>query len=323
MLTGVFTQLRHRRVPEKYFKFADATSQGHVNETPAGVVHVQSSDGRVRQSSLNSWLRMQGDFDVTADFSDLNISAKQVCGAEMHVTFEGGFSVGVKRRWQLQDLHRLVVDWSIPAEPGTSTARAGQVRRQSEFISTEALGGRLRIARRGDTAYVLFAEYDSTEFRLVGSQTFKTLNQKLAQIRLAALANNSGSTRVTWKQLRVGADELLIMPASRIPPKPLLFVMNADGSNLRQITQPILDPAIHGHASPDWPPNGDLIHAIRTAKLLCTDNAVIKPATIFIKVLAGQIGKLNEAVQCAEKHIDQEMQKHPDAHLFLALPGAG
>ena len=67
----------------------------------------------------------------------------------------------------------------------------------------------------------------------------------------------------------------------------------------------------------------ELIHVIRTAKLLCTDNAVIKPATIFIKVLAGQIGKLNEAVQCAEKHIAQEMQKHPDAHLFQTLPGAG
>ena len=66
-----------------------------------------------------------------------------------------------------------------------------------------------------------------------------------------------------------------------------------------------------------------LIDAIRTSRLLCTDNAVIEPATIVIKVLARQIRDLNQSLEHTQERIDQEMEKHPDAQLFQALPGAG
>ena len=246
-------------LPQEHFEFAGGIGANVPRVTPQGVVHVQTSDGPHRASHLNSWLRMRGDFDVTADFADLDISAKQVCGCELYVTCEGGFGLGVKRRWQEPDLHRMVVDWAIPAEPGTATAEAGQLRYRHDFISTEALGGRFRVARRGDTVSVLFAEYDSNEFRLVASHTFANLNQQSAQVRLTNVANDAGSTRVTWKHLRIGANELLILPDPRNAQKPLLYVMNADGSELRPITTPMADSTIHGHASPDWSPNGDLI----------------------------------------------------------------
>ena len=241
-------------LPDAYFEFADGTGMGQHTVNVDGVNHVQESDGPVRQSTVNTRLSLYGDFDVTADFADLDISAKQICGAELHVEFAGEFAVRVKRRWQEPNLQRLVVDWAIPPEPGIPVGNGGRLRTRSDYISTEALGGRLRVVRHGDMAYVLFAEHDSTQFRLVASHTFATLSRRSAVVRLAAVANQSGSTRVTWKRLRIGAERIMIVPDRRTS----LYVMNADGSELRRITTPNGN-SVYGDASPDWSPKGDLI----------------------------------------------------------------
>jgi transposase len=67
----------------------------------------------------------------------------------------------------------------------------------------------------------------------------------------------------------------------------------------------------------------ELIDCIRSAKLLCTDNAIIEPAAVVIRHLARQIRDLQEPIDHLQLRIDQEMLKHPDASLFQALPGAG
>lgn len=67
----------------------------------------------------------------------------------------------------------------------------------------------------------------------------------------------------------------------------------------------------------------ELIDCIRSAKLLCTDNAVIEPAAVVIRTLALQIRDLQEPIDHLQQRIDQEMLRHPDAALFQALPGAG
>ncbi|MGZ0175122.1 MAG: TolB family protein, partial [Planctomycetales bacterium] len=69
----------------------------------------------------------------------------------------------------------------------------------------------------------------------------------------------SATTSVNWKRLRLAADELFTVPDPGNPPTAFLFVMDADGTNLRQITKTIPTAGGMSHASPDWPPNGDLI----------------------------------------------------------------
>ncbi|MBI1313204.1 DUF1583 domain-containing protein [bacterium] len=250
---------RTEELPDEYFEFSGGFEMSQTALTPQGFEHFQKSDGEYRHSSLNNWLRMHGDFDVTVGFADLQLAEKQVCGAELWVTFDGGYAVAVKRRWQKPDCYRVVVDWALPPQAGTSTADAGEFRRVSDYISTEAATGRMRVARRGDTAYVLFAENDSSEFRVVASRSFESMRQRMAQARLTIVANEGGTTRVTWQKLRIGAEQLLILPDPRNPPKLLLNVINADGSGLKQITQPFEDPEIAGYASPDWSPDGQWI----------------------------------------------------------------
>lgn len=67
----------------------------------------------------------------------------------------------------------------------------------------------------------------------------------------------------------------------------------------------------------------EIIQRIRAEKLLCTDRALLEPLAIQVQTLAKQIPLLDKAIEELEKQIDQEMNTHPDAHLFQPLPGAG
>lgn len=96
-----------------------------------------------------------------------------------------------------------------------------------------------------------------------------------------------------------------------------------DARELRKADRRILVKVFTEYAFRNKEQQLELMNVIRDSMLLCTDNAVIEPAAIVIKVLAGQIGDLNNAVKSAQERIDQVMEKHPDAELFRALPGAG
>ncbi len=148
---------------------------------------------------------------------------------------------------------------------------------------------------------------------------------RLCEVRRKLVDERTRLTQQLTDQLKCCVPLALNLPGIKSFSPLMLEILRrwADPRQLRKADRRVLVKVCAEYRLRNEKQQEELIHAIRTAKLLCTDNAVIKPATIFIKVLAGQIGKLNEAVQCAEKHIDQEMQKHPDAHLFQALPGAG
>lgn len=66
-----------------------------------------------------------------------------------------------------------------------------------------------------------------------------------------------------------------------------------------------------------------LVDRIRSAPLLCTDNAVIEPAAMVVRVLARQMQAVQESIDDFEQQIKARMNEHPDAALFRALPGAG
>ena len=63
--------------------------------------------------------------------------------------------------------------------------------------------------------------------------------------------------------------------------------------------------------------------ALKKAKALTTDPALIVPARHLVLALAGMLRPLHRAVACLDKEIEQAMDQHPDAPLFRSFPGAG
>jgi len=61
----------------------------------------------------------------------------------------------------------------------------------------------------------------------------------------------------------------------------------------------------------------------KSAIPLTTDAALIQAGTLQVQYLVGQLRPLARAIQKFEARLQQLMDEHPDAGLFLALPGAG
>jgi len=258
-LEPVFVHEFRNGLPEEKFTSTRSTAQNSLQITGEGIVHTQRSTGKYIESDIDPAFQLVRDFDVTADFEKQSITEKNKGGCGLHIVCDGGYSVDVRRRWQNPNLHRVYVQWKSPAPEGTAASAADKPVKVYDYLATEAESGRLRITRRNDTLSVLFAESDSSEFRVIASQTFPELGNRMATIRMSLLATDSGTSTVTWKQLRVASEELLVVPAPTTKQPNRLFVMNADGTGLKQITQDIPSAAGLGHGSPDWSSTGEFL----------------------------------------------------------------
>jgi transposase len=63
--------------------------------------------------------------------------------------------------------------------------------------------------------------------------------------------------------------------------------------------------------------------AVKTARALTRDEAIIVPARHLVVALAGMLKALHQAIADLDKDIAQTFNEHPDAGLFRSLPGAG
>ncbi len=238
------------RLPEKYFFVPPGYQGGEIEPTPVGMQHTQRSTGPSTSSIIKPLFELHGDFDISLRYQDWKSSNEDFCGAALQLSSAGGQMFNVTRRVQSKDHHWIAVEWNIPKGNGESTGHY-------QTLTSEATGGQLRAVRQGDTWYALFAENDSTEFQVVGSATIKGSGKYPVTSNIAAVAGESGTTHVLWKGLRITASPLMVLPDARNPPKNSLFVINSDGTGLRQLTFPAADDP--GHGSPDWSPNGQQI----------------------------------------------------------------
>jgi transposase len=65
------------------------------------------------------------------------------------------------------------------------------------------------------------------------------------------------------------------------------------------------------------------LDAIKKAKPLTTDPAIIVPARLLIVTLAGMLKVLHQSIARLDQEIQQAMDQHPDAPIFRSFPGAG
>src|ERR1022692_381099 len=65
------------------------------------------------------------------------------------------------------------------------------------------------------------------------------------------------------------------------------------------------------------------LSAVKEAKALTTDEAILAPARCLVTALAGMLKSLHQAVARMDKEIQKAMAEHPDAALFESFPAAG
>lgn len=96
-----------------------------------------------------------------------------------------------------------------------------------------------------------------------------------------------------------------------------------DPRQLRRADRRLVRRVLREHSSRNQEQQDEIIDRIRTAQLLCRDEALITPLAMAVKLLAGQIQQSRQAIQEFNARIDEVMEQHPDAHLFTSLRGAG
>lgn len=63
--------------------------------------------------------------------------------------------------------------------------------------------------------------------------------------------------------------------------------------------------------------------AIKNARALTTDAAIIEPGRDLVRALAAMLKSLHKSVAQFDKKIEQAMDEHPDGNIFRSFPGAG
>jgi transposase len=96
-----------------------------------------------------------------------------------------------------------------------------------------------------------------------------------------------------------------------------------DPRKLQRADRRVLHKVIKQHSRRNEERRNELIEQLRGSQLLSRDRALLEPAAILVKTWARQIELLHESIAELEQAIETEMNQHPDAALFTALPGAG
>jgi transposase len=65
------------------------------------------------------------------------------------------------------------------------------------------------------------------------------------------------------------------------------------------------------------------LQAIKNARPLTSDPAIIEPARALVSARAAMLRSLNQSIAALDQQIQQAMDQHPDAAIFRSLPGAG
>ncbi len=96
-----------------------------------------------------------------------------------------------------------------------------------------------------------------------------------------------------------------------------------DPRKLRRADRRLIRRVLSDHSIRNEEQQNEIIERIRGAQLLTRDDALITPSALSVKLLAKQIQLSQKTIEEFEAATAEAMNKHPDAHLFTNLPGAG
>jgi len=97
----------------------------------------------------------------------------------------------------------------------------------------------------------------------------------------------------------------------------------ADPRKIRRADRRLIRRVLREHSNGSQEQHDQIIARIRSAQLLCDDEALITPSAMAAKFLGSQIQQSQKTIREFDAKIDEVMKQHPDAHLFTSLRGAG
>ena len=96
-----------------------------------------------------------------------------------------------------------------------------------------------------------------------------------------------------------------------------------DPRQLRGADRRLIRRVLRDHCIRNEQQQNEIIERIRSARLLTNDDALITPTAMAVKLLASQLQQSHNVILEFDAKIAEALQRHPDAHLFTSLRGAG
>ena len=233
-LNAIFSQdLQKDGVPDQYFSPPATGGSVGIVKTPRGVQMTQRATGP--HTGFNTYLRFSlcGDFDVEAAFTDLNVE----CTGDSGIMLDVSVVEDVTHDYRALRMKTKSGNQELQSSLGISRANGGQSFVGSS-IPFEATSGRIRLARRGNRIFYLFAEGDSDQFYLFGSESAFSADTAVNGIYLHSFCNGVGLSQVTVTKVVLQAERIKWHSQNPQPTQEFLSVMQADGKGLRTVVAP-------------------------------------------------------------------------------------
>jgi len=238
-------------LPEKYFKVPPFANTARLLPGPDGVQASQFSTGGWVTTEIMPRFSLSGDFDIVAGFTRLQVEKnKGDFGIMLQVWLDEARkpAYGISRL--LTSVGRHESHSSVSFEQADATRSWS-----AETRPNEAVNGRLRIARRGDTIFTLIADENSRIFRLIESEPVSPAGIVRDGVRLQALCAGPGSCRVNWTSVVLRAEYMTFFPETPESLMNQLRITKPDGTGLQMIASSAALAMTH-LANPEWSADG-------------------------------------------------------------------
>ncbi|GAA5509560.1 DUF1583 domain-containing protein [Novipirellula caenicola] len=231
-------------LPSEFFAI-EGQQYATITRSNKGVTFAIRSPDKWTQSSIVCNMQMQGDFDVSLDYSDLKLESGEVAMARLIVPFVSANAVSARLSRDEHGRGKRVINSVLQTENPNGGPTV-----VNKPLGWESTSGTMRIARRGKQLHLLIKDDTSSQFRHL--ESFEVPDEPTQKMRLVTIAQRAELATANWRKIDIRADQLAQVGASNGENR--IFVASADGSQIRQITKGIDD--LGNHGSPEFSPDG-------------------------------------------------------------------
>lgn len=178
---------------------------GPVDFSDGGLVtKATSANAGHRRTDAPLLLQVEGDFDLRASFVDFQHASVGDAGLEfLAILPSSGQKIRIARhRWDNSE-HKLRTRISAITNAGREHQRE-----VDHWSANQALSGTFRMVRIGTALHYLFAEGDSTIYRLLATDRVGREAIPVSGLCLTAFADKGGVATGTWTNVSVRADRV-------------------------------------------------------------------------------------------------------------------